>query len=289
MGRAGLDTSLMPRLVTCAGVRYCFELGDGVAAAGVPPPVHYAWGSAELPSPLPPPPPPPPLRDAACEAAAAKDVATLLAERALGPVEGAATAYWQRAAQLRDLLVASVARRVLPTGGGGGAVARPRVGLLFSGGLDSMLLAAAAHAVLPPGEPVALYNVAFANPRVAAAAPMGAGVDPYRCEWHVARAYIKKWMRTGAGTQPLTRQAHPSFGHMAASPTALRAFKDWPSCSGCRARRGRGALYRLMFHLTRWPPTGVVLAWGFGLPSTLTCLFALAGPTCAACWRRWRR
>lgn len=40
------------------------------------------------------------------------------------------------------------------------------VAILFSGGLDSTLLAYYAHLVLPPQEPIDLLNVAFENPRV---------------------------------------------------------------------------------------------------------------------------
>lgn len=45
-----------------------------------------------------------------------------------------------------------------------------RVGVLFSGGLDCTILARLAHDLLPISEPIDLLNVAFENPRVAAAA-----------------------------------------------------------------------------------------------------------------------
>ncbi|KAL2913089.1 hypothetical protein HK105_207434 [Polyrhizophydium stewartii] len=46
-------------------------------------------------------------------------------------------------------------------------LARPaRLGVLFSGGLDCITLAALAHRYLPPDEPVDLLNVGFENPRV---------------------------------------------------------------------------------------------------------------------------
>ncbi|EPS33525.1 hypothetical protein PDE_08487 [Penicillium oxalicum 114-2] len=45
-----------------------------------------------------------------------------------------------------------------------------KVAVLFSGGLDCTLLARLAHDVIPLDEPIDLLNVAFENPRVAAAA-----------------------------------------------------------------------------------------------------------------------
>ncbi|OJD16928.1 hypothetical protein AJ78_02965 [Emergomyces pasteurianus Ep9510] len=47
---------------------------------------------------------------------------------------------------------------------------RSKVGVLFSGGLDCTILARLAHDILPIDEPIDLLNVAFENPRVAAAA-----------------------------------------------------------------------------------------------------------------------
>lgn len=45
-----------------------------------------------------------------------------------------------------------------------------KVAVLFSGGLDCTLLARLSHDILPQNEPIDLLNVAFENPRVAAAA-----------------------------------------------------------------------------------------------------------------------
>lgn len=45
-----------------------------------------------------------------------------------------------------------------------------KVAVLFSGGLDCTLLARLSHEILPIDEPIDLLNVAFENPRVAAAA-----------------------------------------------------------------------------------------------------------------------
>ncbi|XP_015278038.1 PREDICTED: asparagine synthetase domain-containing protein 1 [Gekko japonicus] len=45
------------------------------------------------------------------------------------------------------------------------ALRRPHVAILFSGGIDSMLLASLADRHVPSGEPIDLLNVAFANPR----------------------------------------------------------------------------------------------------------------------------
>lgn len=47
---------------------------------------------------------------------------------------------------------------------------RAKVAVLFSGGLDCTLLARLSHDILPIEEPIDLLNVAFENPRVAAAA-----------------------------------------------------------------------------------------------------------------------
>ncbi|KLJ10889.1 asparagine synthase (glutamine-hydrolysing) [Blastomyces silverae] len=47
---------------------------------------------------------------------------------------------------------------------------RSKVAVLFSGGLDCTILAKLAHDILPIDEPIDLLNVAFENPRVAAAA-----------------------------------------------------------------------------------------------------------------------
>ncbi|EGF83610.1 hypothetical protein BATDEDRAFT_29385 [Batrachochytrium dendrobatidis JAM81] len=42
-----------------------------------------------------------------------------------------------------------------------------RLGILFSGGLDCITLAALAHRIIPPMEPIDLLNVGFENPRIA--------------------------------------------------------------------------------------------------------------------------
>ncbi|PWY80653.1 asparagine synthase related protein [Aspergillus heteromorphus CBS 117.55] len=47
---------------------------------------------------------------------------------------------------------------------------RVKIAVLFSGGLDCTVLARLAHEILPEGETIDLLNVAFENPRVAAAA-----------------------------------------------------------------------------------------------------------------------
>ncbi|BEI81784.1 hypothetical protein CcaverHIS002_0209440 [Cutaneotrichosporon cavernicola] len=68
-------------------------------------------------------------------------------------------------------LTAAVRRRVenIPAPPVGGA----RVAVLFSGGVDCSLLVCLIHAVLPPGEPIDLVNVAFAQPK-----PRGKGNQP---------------------------------------------------------------------------------------------------------------
>lgn len=67
-------------------------------------------------------------------------------------------------------LLESVRQRVTNIGGQTGrekeSGASPPVAILFSGGLDSTLLAHYAHLVLPPNESIDLLNVAFENPRV---------------------------------------------------------------------------------------------------------------------------
>lgn len=52
--------------------------------------------------------------------------------------------------------------------------ASAKVAVLFSGGLDCTLLARLCHDILPLDEPIDLLNVAFENPRVAAAAAAAA-------------------------------------------------------------------------------------------------------------------
>ncbi|KAL1519079.1 hypothetical protein AB1Y20_003346 [Prymnesium parvum] len=75
------------------------------------------------------------------------------------------------AAGLLGVLSESVRRRVrlVPRGGGGAAV-----GVLFSGGIDSMVLARLADAHLPPAEPLELINVAFGATPSAAPDRVGA-------------------------------------------------------------------------------------------------------------------
>ena len=97
-----------------------------------------------------------------------------------GDVAGRGVA--ERVAQLLEQLEASVRRRVCwqrrldTTAGDAGSTdgQQPRVGILFSGGIDSMMIAAVVDRVLPPGVPIDLFNVAFENPRFACN-----GRDPY--------------------------------------------------------------------------------------------------------------
>lgn len=72
---------------------------------------------------------------------------------------------------LEDQLRQSVAIRVrnIPQLGCRSPGADAKVAVLFSGGLDCTLLARLAHDALPKGESIDLINVAFENPRVAAA------------------------------------------------------------------------------------------------------------------------
>ncbi|KAJ6014670.1 hypothetical protein N7540_009261 [Penicillium herquei] len=53
-----------------------------------------------------------------------------------------------------------------------------KVAVLFSGGLDCTLLARLSHDILPIDEPIDLLNVAFENPRVAAAASANKSSSP---------------------------------------------------------------------------------------------------------------
>lgn len=94
--------------------------------------------------------------------------------------EEAATALFSaalsEAVRLRVSLIGSSGSGGGSCGGGGSA----RVAVLFSGGIDSMVLAALAHAHLPAGMPIELINVAFvaepAQPAPAgSAAAAGAG------------------------------------------------------------------------------------------------------------------
>lgn len=56
---------------------------------------------------------------------------------------------------------------------------RPKVAVLFSGGLDCTMLARLAHDLLPLGEVIDLLNVAFENPRVLAAAKHHSSIGPF--------------------------------------------------------------------------------------------------------------
>ena len=55
----------------------------------------------------------------------------------------------------------------------------PKIAILFSGGLDCTLLARLAHESIPLDHEIDLVNVAFENPRVAAATGRGTGSDLY--------------------------------------------------------------------------------------------------------------
>eukprot|EP00050_Salpingoeca_kvevrii_P001453 m.170070 g.170070 ORF g.170070 m.170070 type:complete len:570 (+) comp10375_c0_seq6:4768-6477(+) len=73
-------------------------------------------------------------------------------------------------AQFLDVLKQAVARRVtFCITDSEGAHAVPPVGVLYSGGVDSTVLAALASKSLPAGVPIELINVAFSNPRIAQA------------------------------------------------------------------------------------------------------------------------
>jgi len=81
------------------------------------------------------------------------------------------------ASQLLEVLLRAVRRRVsecVCEGEATDADGRPPVAILFSGGIDSMVLAALVHRALPSDTPVALLNVAFENPRI-----VRAGAAPY--------------------------------------------------------------------------------------------------------------
>ena len=88
---------------------------------------------------------------------------------------------------LLRLLSAAVRVRVgvatVPIRAPGGA----RIGVLFSGGLDSLVLAALAHAHVPPGEPIELINVAFDAAEVQAV-PRAVRCC---CPSHIARCAVR--------------------------------------------------------------------------------------------------
>ncbi|KAJ2366439.1 hypothetical protein H4S01_002710 [Coemansia sp. RSA 2610] len=66
--------------------------------------------------------------------------------------------------RLEHELTAAISARVssIPANSG-----NARVGLLFSGGVDCITIAALLTRILPPSEPIELFNVAFENPRQA--------------------------------------------------------------------------------------------------------------------------
>ncbi|KAJ2485643.1 hypothetical protein IWW37_005881 [Coemansia sp. RSA 2050] len=64
---------------------------------------------------------------------------------------------------LESVLTVAIRARVMSIPDRGVGV--PRVGVLFSGGVDCITIAALLARTLPPGEPVELFNVAFENPR----------------------------------------------------------------------------------------------------------------------------
>ena len=68
--------------------------------------------------------------------------------------------------QLKGKLMQEVSKRVINIP----RQAKPRLAILFSGGVDCMVLAALAHQCLP-NEPVDLLNVAFENPRTSSKLP----------------------------------------------------------------------------------------------------------------------
>ncbi|KAJ2330314.1 hypothetical protein GGH92_009579, partial [Coemansia sp. RSA 2673] len=66
---------------------------------------------------------------------------------------------------LEQALSESIRARVMSIPDQGAGV--PRVGILFSGGVDCITIAALLARILPSSEPVELFNVAFENPRQA--------------------------------------------------------------------------------------------------------------------------
>ncbi|XP_063234345.1 asparagine synthetase domain-containing protein 1 isoform X2 [Bacillus rossius redtenbacheri] len=112
---------------------------------------------------------------AASEPAEGELLAVSLASSGLAPAEvlgsllrdGPAAA---RAEELAGLLGEAVRARVSLQPGvcracTGGACGHARTAVLFSGGLDSAVLARLAHDHVPPGDPIDLLNVAFERPR----------------------------------------------------------------------------------------------------------------------------
>lgn len=86
--------------------------------------------------------------------------------------------------QLRGHLLDALSLRVLnipepPQRSSATAVSgcKPRLAVLFSGGLDCTVLARLAHDLLDPEEPIDLLNVGFENPRVAVQLQKGGSID----------------------------------------------------------------------------------------------------------------
>ena len=73
-----------------------------------------------------------------------------------------------------------VASSVLPSHAAGDVAGPARVGVLFSGGIDCMVLAALAHTMLPPGEPIDLINVTFSQSPVQAGEAISGLTSPDR-------------------------------------------------------------------------------------------------------------
>lgn len=78
-------------------------------------------------------------------------------------------------ARLRDSLTLRICNVPEPPGHKAGG---SKLAVLFSGGLDCALLARLSHEILPSTEPIDLLNVAFENPRVAAAAATNKSESP---------------------------------------------------------------------------------------------------------------
>lgn len=74
-------------------------------------------------------------------------------------------------ASLEQRLRCSLEHRIqnIPQLHGSTSASDAKIAVLFSGGLDCTVLARLAHDILPTNEPIDLLNVAFENPRVAAA------------------------------------------------------------------------------------------------------------------------
>ena len=81
-------------------------------------------------------------------------------------------------ASLEHKLRRSLEQRVqnIPDFQNGSSASDAKIAVLFSGGLDCTVLARLAHGILPTNEPIDLLNVAFENPRVAAAQTKNKGI-----------------------------------------------------------------------------------------------------------------